>query len=135
MACEGLIPFTCIATVSYWKCRLCPLAVYEGIKSTHTAHAQKGPVQRLEICHKQSAPSPSAILTMLGALGRCCSGALQALKPGFSSLKTIPGRNAALYSSKKSLKLWPTVSIMCRLLLQPVDANPAEQACTIKAPF
>lgn len=24
---------------------------------------------------------------------------------------------------------------MCRLLLQPVDANPAEQACTIKAPF
>uniref|UniRef100_A0AAX7W187 H(+)-transporting two-sector ATPase n=1 Tax=Astatotilapia calliptera TaxID=8154 RepID=A0AAX7W187_ASTCA len=37
---------------------------------------------------------------MLGALGRCCSGSLQALKPGFSSLKTIPGRNAALYSSR-----------------------------------
>ena len=46
------------------------------------------------------APSPSAILTMLGAAGRCCSGALQALKPGINSLKTISARHAALNSSK-----------------------------------
>ncbi|CAG5865574.1 unnamed protein product [Menidia menidia] len=37
---------------------------------------------------------------MLGAVGRCCSGALQALKPGINSLKTISGRHAALYPTE-----------------------------------
>uniref|UniRef100_A0A672J5G5 H(+)-transporting two-sector ATPase n=1 Tax=Salarias fasciatus TaxID=181472 RepID=A0A672J5G5_SALFA len=37
---------------------------------------------------------------MLGAVGRCCSGALRALKPGLSSLNTVSGRHAALYSSR-----------------------------------
>ncbi|TKS67241.1 ATP synthase subunit beta, mitochondrial [Collichthys lucidus] len=37
---------------------------------------------------------------MLGAVGRCCSGALQAFKPGISSLKTISGRHAALSCSR-----------------------------------
>uniref|UniRef100_A0A8C4IP06 H(+)-transporting two-sector ATPase n=1 Tax=Dicentrarchus labrax TaxID=13489 RepID=A0A8C4IP06_DICLA len=37
---------------------------------------------------------------MLGAVGRCCSGALQALKPGINSLKTVNGRHATLYSSR-----------------------------------
>uniref|UniRef100_A0A8C4INZ6 ATP synthase subunit beta n=1 Tax=Dicentrarchus labrax TaxID=13489 RepID=A0A8C4INZ6_DICLA len=36
---------------------------------------------------------------MLGAVGRCCSGALQALKPGINSLKTVNGRHATLYST------------------------------------
>lgn len=39
-------------------------------------------------------------LTMLGAVGRCCSGALQAFKPGINSLKTISARHAALNLSK-----------------------------------
>lgn len=49
-----------------------------------------------------SVHSPSAILTMLGAVGRCSSGALQALKPGINSLKTISGRHAALSSSEST---------------------------------
>uniref|UniRef100_A0A3B4AM38 H(+)-transporting two-sector ATPase n=1 Tax=Periophthalmus magnuspinnatus TaxID=409849 RepID=A0A3B4AM38_9GOBI len=39
---------------------------------------------------------PSAILTMLGALGRCCTGALQALKPGAQPLKALVGSPAVL---------------------------------------
>uniref|UniRef100_A0A8C9VCA9 H(+)-transporting two-sector ATPase n=1 Tax=Scleropages formosus TaxID=113540 RepID=A0A8C9VCA9_SCLFO len=37
---------------------------------------------------------------MLGAVGRCCTGALQALKPGVNPLKVFSGTPAALYSSK-----------------------------------
>lgn len=44
--------------------------------------------------------SPSAILTMLGSVGRCCSGVLQAFKPGVNSLKTIAGKHAVVYSGK-----------------------------------
>lgn len=59
-------------------------------------------VEQYKIPHSiaVSASSPSAILTMLGAVGRCCSGALQAFKPGINSLKTISGRHAALSSSE-----------------------------------
>merc|ERR1711980_41443 len=39
---------------------------------------------------------PSAILTMLGAVGRCCTGALQALKPGVQPLKALVGSPAVL---------------------------------------
>uniref|UniRef100_A0A3Q1HPP8 H(+)-transporting two-sector ATPase n=1 Tax=Anabas testudineus TaxID=64144 RepID=A0A3Q1HPP8_ANATE len=39
---------------------------------------------------------PSAILTMLGAVGRCCTGALQALKPGGQPLKALVGSPAVL---------------------------------------
>uniref|UniRef100_A0A3Q3EZY2 H(+)-transporting two-sector ATPase n=1 Tax=Labrus bergylta TaxID=56723 RepID=A0A3Q3EZY2_9LABR len=39
---------------------------------------------------------PSAILTMLGAVGRCCTGALQALKPGVQPLKALAGSPAVL---------------------------------------
>uniref|UniRef100_A0A8C6S2F5 H(+)-transporting two-sector ATPase n=1 Tax=Neogobius melanostomus TaxID=47308 RepID=A0A8C6S2F5_9GOBI len=38
----------------------------------------------------------SAILTMLGAVGRCCTGALQALKPGVQPLKALAGSPAVL---------------------------------------
>uniref|UniRef100_A0A672YJI7 H(+)-transporting two-sector ATPase n=1 Tax=Sphaeramia orbicularis TaxID=375764 RepID=A0A672YJI7_9TELE len=37
---------------------------------------------------------------MLGAVGRCCSGALQALKPGVNSFKILNGRHGALYSRR-----------------------------------
>lgn len=62
-----------------------------------------------------STASPSAILTMLGAVGRCCSGALQAFKPGVASLKTISGRHAALSSCKLThvLIMNRRVSILC----------------------
>uniref|UniRef100_A0A673M6K3 H(+)-transporting two-sector ATPase n=1 Tax=Sinocyclocheilus rhinocerous TaxID=307959 RepID=A0A673M6K3_9TELE len=43
---------------------------------------------------------PSAILTMLGAVGRCCTGALQALKPGVTPLKAFNGAPAALFSRR-----------------------------------
>uniref|UniRef100_A0A3Q3NF57 H(+)-transporting two-sector ATPase n=1 Tax=Mastacembelus armatus TaxID=205130 RepID=A0A3Q3NF57_9TELE len=36
------------------------------------------------------------ILTMLGAVGRCCTGALQALKPGVQPLKALVGSPAVL---------------------------------------
>merc|ERR1712212_1046171 len=39
---------------------------------------------------------PSAILNMLGAVGRCCTGALQALKPGVQPLKALAGSPAVL---------------------------------------
>uniref|UniRef100_A0A3P8SCC8 H(+)-transporting two-sector ATPase n=1 Tax=Amphiprion percula TaxID=161767 RepID=A0A3P8SCC8_AMPPE len=39
---------------------------------------------------------PSAILIMLGAVGRCCTGALQALKPGVQPLKALVGSPAVL---------------------------------------
>uniref|UniRef100_A0A674PBE2 H(+)-transporting two-sector ATPase n=1 Tax=Takifugu rubripes TaxID=31033 RepID=A0A674PBE2_TAKRU len=39
---------------------------------------------------------PSAILTMLGAVGRCCTGALQALKPGVQPLKALVGSPSVL---------------------------------------
>eukprot|EP00064_Thunnus_orientalis_P013812 superscaffoldBa00002304_g13852 len=38
----------------------------------------------------------AAILTMLGAVGRCCTGALQALKPGVQPLKALVGSPAVL---------------------------------------
>uniref|UniRef100_A0A668AUC4 ATP synthase subunit beta n=1 Tax=Myripristis murdjan TaxID=586833 RepID=A0A668AUC4_9TELE len=56
------------------------------------------PAGALLVC--EPLPSSSAILTMLGAVGRCCTGALQALKPGLKHLKTISGKHAALYSSR-----------------------------------
>ncbi|XP_039613502.1 ATP synthase subunit beta, mitochondrial [Polypterus senegalus] len=37
---------------------------------------------------------------MLGAVGRCCTGALQALRPGVNPLKVIQGSPAALYSRR-----------------------------------
>ncbi|XP_016114866.1 ATP synthase subunit beta, mitochondrial-like [Sinocyclocheilus grahami] len=37
---------------------------------------------------------------MLGAVGRCCTGALQALKPGVTSLKALNGAPAALVSRR-----------------------------------
>uniref|UniRef100_A0A8C9V892 H(+)-transporting two-sector ATPase n=1 Tax=Scleropages formosus TaxID=113540 RepID=A0A8C9V892_SCLFO len=37
---------------------------------------------------------------MLGAVGRCCTGALQALKPGVNPLKVFSGTPAALYSCR-----------------------------------
>uniref|UniRef100_A0A8C1UPE5 ATP synthase subunit beta n=1 Tax=Cyprinus carpio TaxID=7962 RepID=A0A8C1UPE5_CYPCA len=37
---------------------------------------------------------------MLGAVGRCCTGALQALKPGLTPLKALNGAPAALFSRK-----------------------------------
>ncbi|MGH0138467.1 UNVERIFIED_CONTAM: hypothetical protein FKN15_066660 [Acipenser sinensis] len=41
---------------------------------------------------------------MLGAVGRCCTGALQALKPGVSPLKVIKGAPAALYSRESTVR-------------------------------
>uniref|UniRef100_A0A9J8AQ86 H(+)-transporting two-sector ATPase n=2 Tax=Cyprinus carpio TaxID=7962 RepID=A0A9J8AQ86_CYPCA len=43
---------------------------------------------------------PSAILMMLGTVGRCCTGALQALKPGLTPLKALNGAPAALFSRR-----------------------------------
>lgn len=40
---------------------------------------------------------------MLGAVGRCCTGALQALKPGVQPLKALVGSPAVL--SRKSRML------------------------------
>lgn len=40
---------------------------------------------------------------MLGAVGRCCTGALQALKPGAQPLKSLVGSPAVL--SRKSCML------------------------------
>lgn len=40
---------------------------------------------------------------MLGAVGRCCTGALQALKPGVQPLKALVGSPAVL--SRKSCML------------------------------
>uniref|UniRef100_A0AAY4E1A4 H(+)-transporting two-sector ATPase n=1 Tax=Denticeps clupeoides TaxID=299321 RepID=A0AAY4E1A4_9TELE len=37
---------------------------------------------------------------MLGAVGRCCTGALQALKPGVTPLKALTGAPAALFSRR-----------------------------------
>uniref|UniRef100_A0A8C2DHN6 H(+)-transporting two-sector ATPase n=1 Tax=Cyprinus carpio TaxID=7962 RepID=A0A8C2DHN6_CYPCA len=37
---------------------------------------------------------------MLGAVGRCCTGALQALKPGLTPLKALNGAPAALFSRR-----------------------------------
>ncbi|XP_016346687.1 ATP synthase subunit beta, mitochondrial-like [Sinocyclocheilus anshuiensis] len=37
---------------------------------------------------------------MLGAVGRCCTGALQALKPGVTPLKALNGAPAALFSRR-----------------------------------
>ena len=39
---------------------------------------------------------PSTIANMLGAVGRCCTGALQALKPGLHPLKSLVGSPAVL---------------------------------------
>uniref|UniRef100_A0A665U8N0 H(+)-transporting two-sector ATPase n=1 Tax=Echeneis naucrates TaxID=173247 RepID=A0A665U8N0_ECHNA len=47
-----------------------------------------------------STASPSAIFAMLGAVGRCCGGALRAFKPRINSSKTIGATHAALHLSR-----------------------------------
>lgn len=69
--------------------------------------------------HPPSVP-PSAILTMLGAVGRCCTGALQALKPGVNSLNALNGSRSALLNGKSysmfSVSKYLHIIAFCRCL-------------------
>lgn len=51
---------------------------------------------------------------MLGAVGRCCTGALQALKPGVQPLKALVGSPAVLSRKYRMLCAFDRVLAMKR---------------------